>query len=164
MKYLAEEQKWKAFKILAPTFTIALLVVQIYGFVSTENCIAAQKSLMTELTTNVRYVVLSPYEKGNSLVNKNIIINNPATISKLITAYKRMRAQEAGDGGIPGQWQVMVTFVKKDGVEMNSYVFHNEFSDLIFTPTPQRSEYVGLGDFLSSREVAQILLTRLATK
>jgi hypothetical protein len=120
--------------------------------------------VLAGLNNNVKRVVLSPYDYGNSLINREVGIDDRDTVIKLVSAYKNMREEKAGDGRPPGQWQVLLTFVKEDGTSVDSYMFHNEFSDLIFLPTPQKQDYTGPEDFFASQEVSQILMDRLAGK
>ncbi|WP_126546709.1 hypothetical protein [Hymenobacter amundsenii] len=120
----------------------------------------SQKNFLALSVNQVSAIELYPLPDPMSLIRDPIIIRDTTAIRKLVKSYKSMSGYRAGDGRLPGDWQVMVNFKLKDGSEIISRVYHNNYADLVFVQTLDRAADNGsLDDYFAnpSRDISKII-------
>lgn len=138
------------------------LVFSIIDSSSARQSINIQADVLANLDYNdVKYVSLIPYNKTNSLINDSVVITDRSEVNNIVTAYKELQPQKPGDGRLDGIWQLEIDLVCNGSI-IKSYIYHNEYSDLVFIVSPNRPAFSSLDDFFSSRKLSTIILNSKA--
>jgi hypothetical protein len=152
-------------RIVFFSIMVVILITAGWKILQSFRAVDAQQKLIRTLNTNdISYLTLYPNYDPNSLLDDSVNIYDRQIIAQLVSAYKHMRPQGAGDGKLSGQWQLTVTFITYDHRQIKSDIYHNEYSDLVFISTAVASERQNIDAMLASNELSQILLNALARK
>ncbi|WP_110978913.1 hypothetical protein [Hymenobacter sediminis] len=150
---------WLGFKLICRILFVAspivVLIVVIVSIItdasSTETHMTQAREILRVLkNSEIKSVALLPSAGSSSLVHDTVIIKDVATISRLVTDFSTLDQYKPGRGRLPGSWQVQVTFLLNNGSMIDSYVYHNDFSDMVFIPTQEMNVGLGLQSYFAT--------------
>lgn len=151
--------------ILLGGFILLCAGVQLKGFYERRHLTEANTQTLAQLRPDsIRFITLYPFHKTMSLVNEPVVLHDRHAIADLVGAYHRLRPYHPGDGRLSGNWQVTVVFTMARQQEITSDLYHTDYADLVFLPTPAQTEPHGLDDLYASHELSTLLLQALKPK
>lgn len=148
--------------VASPVVLIVITAVSIItNTISTKTHMKQAKEVLRVLeSSKINSVILSPCADPSSLIQDTVIIQDVATITRLVADYSVLNQYSFGQGRLPGSWQVKVAFLLNDGSRINSYVYHNDFSDMVFIPTKELNNGIGLDSYFatdSQQDIGKLL-------
>lgn len=162
---LMSRQAARAKYILIGGFVLLWASLQLRGLYEHRQLTEANTQSLARLRPDsIRFITLYPFPKTRSLVNDPVVLHDRHAIATLVGAYHRLRPYRAGDGRLDGNWQVTVVFTTTRRQEITSDLYHTDYADLVFLPTPDQPEPHGLDDLYASHELSTLLLQALKPK